>query len=156
MHILIGIHAVLGEIGALAFIWVFVEMMNPNLAGLKRARAAALLGALLLIGAWIAGGFYYVTQYGAAVKPIILSGPLPWAHSVITETKEHVFLFLPFLSLLSWGLLRRYQSEFIQNRNFRIAILLISGLLVLMAFSMAGMGFMISSGFRAALEAKVI
>jgi len=156
MHTLIGLHAVLGEVGALAFLWVFVELLNPNESLLRRARIAALLGVLFLVGAWFFGGFYYVTEYGAAVKPIIKSGPIPWAHSIITETKEHVFLFLPFLAILTWGLLKRYQNEFIQKRNFRIAVLLISGLVVLLAFAMAGMGFLISSGFRAALESKII
>ena len=156
MHTLIGLHAVLGEVGALAFLWVLVELLNPNESRLRRARIAALLGILFLAGAWFFGGFYYVTEYGAAVKPIIKSGAIPWAHSIITETKEHVFLFLPFLAILTWGLLKRYQNEFIQKRNFRMAVLLISGLVVLLAFAMAGMGFLISSGFRAALESKII
>ena len=156
MHILIGLHATLGEAGALAFLWVLIELLNPTESRLRRARIAALLGTLFLIAAWFAGGFYYVTEYGALVKPIIKSGPLPWAHEVITETKEHVFLFLPFLGVLVWGLLTRYQNEFIQNRNARIAVVLLSALIVLTAFAMAGMGFIISSGFRAALEAKMI
>lgn len=156
MHTLIGLHAVLGEVGALAFLWVFVELLNPNESRLRRARIAALLGVLFLVGAWFFGGFYYVTEYGAAVKPLIKSGPIPWAHLVITETKEHVFLFIPFLAILTWGLLKRYQDEFMQKRSFRIAVLLISGLVVLAAFAMAGMGFLISSGFRAALESKII
>ena len=156
MHILIGLHAVLGEVGALAFLWVLIELLNPSESRLRRARIAAALGTLFLIAAWFTGGFYYVTEYGAAVKPLIKSGPLPWAHDVITETKEHVFLFIPFLALLAWGLLERYQTEFIQNRNFRIAVVILSGLIVAMAFAMAGMGFIISSGFRAALEAKLI
>jgi len=155
MHVLIGLHAVLGEVGALAFLWVFVELLNPSESRLRRARIVAFLGMMFLVGAWITGGFYYLTEYGAAVKPIIKSGPIPWAHSVITETKEHVFLFLPFLAILEWGLLRRYRDEFIQNRNFRIAVLLIALLIVLIAFAMAGMGFIISSGFRAALEANM-
>src|SRR3989344_8752648 len=156
MHVLIGLHAVLGEVGALAFLWVFVELLNPSESRLRRARIVAFLGMMFLVGAWITGGFYYLTEYGAAVKPIIKSGPIPWAHSVITETKEHVFLFLPFLAILTWGLLKRYQNEFIQKRNFRMTVLLISGLVVLLAFAMAGMGFLISSGFRAALESKII
>ena len=156
MHLLIGIHAVLGEAGALAFLWVLIELLNPSESRLRRARIAALLGTVLLIGAWMVGGFYYVTEYGALVKPLIKSGPLPWAHDVITETKEHVFLFLPFLGVLVWGLLQRYGNELMQNRRARIAVVLLSGLIVLMAFAIAGMGFMITSGFRAALEAKLI
>lgn len=156
MHALIGIHAFLGEAGALAFLWVLVELLNPSETRLRRARLAALLGTLFLIGAWIAGGFYYVAEYGAAVKPIIKAGPLPWAHTVITETKEHVFLFLPFLAVVVWGLLRRFQNELLENRDLRVAVVLLAGLIVLLAFAMAGMGFLISSGFRAALEAKAL
>src|SRR3989344_6091058 len=156
MHLLIGLHAALGEAGALTFLWVLIELLNPSESRLRRARIAALLGTLLLIGAWVVGGFYYITEYGAVVKPIIKGGPVPWAHEVIMETKEHVFLFLPFLAALVWGLLSRYQNEFMQNRNARIAVVLLSGLIVLTAFAIAGMGFIISSGFRAALEAKMI
>lgn len=154
MHLLVGLHAVLGEAGALAFLWVLVELLHPSESRLRRARLAALLGVLFLLSAWVVGGFYYVTEYGTAVKPVIKSGPLPWAHSVITETKEHLFLFLPFLAIALWGLLRRFQHEFMHNRKLQIAAMLLAGLIVLLAFAMAGMGFIISSGFRAALEAK--
>lgn len=156
MHPLIAFHAVLGEVGALAFLWVFVEMLNPSESRINRARKVALLGTLFLFGAWFFGGFYYVTDYGTLVKPVIKEGPLPWAHNVITETKEHVFLFLPFLAIFVLGLLRRYKDEFIQNKNFRTSVLVVSGLIVLLAFAMAGMGFIISSGFRAALEAQAL
>jgi len=156
MHPLIGLHAVLGELGALAFLWVLVELLNPTESRVQRARIVALIGTVMLIAAWIVGGYYYVTVYGVDVKPLIKEGPLPWAHSVITETKEHVFLFLPFLAALTWGLIERYRGELMTNKNLKIAIVLISALIVLMAFSMAGMGFIISSGLRAALEAKMI
>ena len=156
MHALIALHAAFGEIGALLFLWVLVEMLNSSESSLRRARLAALLGVLFLFGSWAVGGFYYVTDYGTAVKPIIKEGPLPWAHSVITETKEHLFLFIPFIALLVWGLLKRYRYEFMQNARARLAVMLLSGLTVLLAFSMAGMGFIISSGFRAALESLAL
>lgn len=156
MDILVGLHAFLGEAGALAFLWVFVEMLNASESSLRRARLAALLGTFFLIGSWFSGGVHYLTDYATAVKPVIKAGPLPWAHSVITETKEHVFLFLPFLAILAWGLVNRYKDEFMQNKKLRIAVLVISLLIVLLAFAMAGMGFIISSGFRAALEAKTL
>jgi len=156
MHPLIMIHAVLGEAGALAFLWVLVELLSPTESRIRRARIVALLGTVLLIAAWIVGGYYYVTIYGPDVKPLIKAGPFPWAHSVITETKEHVFLFLPFLAALVWGVLDRYRLELVANKNLRLGVILVSALVVLVAFSMAGMGFIISSGFRAALEAQVL
>ena len=156
MHFLIALHAVLGEVGALAFLWVLVEMLDPNEARLRRARRAALIGVLCLLAAWVAGGIYYLTDYAALVKPVIKSGPLPWAHTVIMETKEHIFLFLPFLGVLGWSLLRKNVNVFIGDKNLKRATILLCLLIVLLAFSMAGMGFIISSGFRAALEAKII
>src|SRR3989344_7274426 len=145
MHPLIMIHAVLGEAGALAFLWVLVELLSPTESRIRRARIVALLGTVLLIAAWIVGGYYYVTIYGPDVKPLIKAGPFPWAHSVITETKEHVFLFLPFLAFLTWGLLTRYRDELLENHATRKAVMFVALLIVLMAFAMAGMGFIISS-----------
>lgn len=150
------IHAFLGEAGALMFLWVLIEMLNPTDTRIRRATIASLLGITFLFGAWISGGFYYVFEYGPLVKPVIKAGPTPWAHAIATETKEHVFLFIPFLAILVHGLLKRYRTEFSQNRSTRVAVILLSASIVLMAFSMAGFGFIISSGFRAALEAKAL
>ncbi|MEK7068668.1 MAG: hypothetical protein AAB964_02540 [Patescibacteria group bacterium] len=156
MHALIGLHAALGEAGALAFLWVLIELLNPSASSLRRAHIAATLGVLFILGSWFFGGFYYVTEYGTLVKPVIKSGPLPWAHEIITETKEHIFLFVPLLAVLVRGLIGRYKNEFMQNRGARMGVVLLSGLIVLMVFTIAGMGFIISSGFRAALEATVL
>ncbi len=156
MHILVGLHAVLGEIGALAFLWVFVDLLNPNETRIKRACRVALIGVILLFLAWFAGGYYYLTQYGSVVKPVIKAGPTPWAHDIFTETKEHIFLFIPFLAVLAYGLLERYRDAIHENRNIAVAIVILSGLIVAMAFAMAGMGFIISSGFRSALESKIL
>lgn len=156
MHTLIGLHAGLGEIGALASLWVFVELLNMSEVSLRRARIAALIAVIFFIGSWVVGGYNYLTDYATAVKPLIKSGPLPWAHLVITETKEHVFLFLPFLAIIEWSLLAKYKKELLSDQNFKKVALYISFLTVLLALSMVGMGVLISSGFRATLEALII
>lgn len=149
---LIGTHAFFGEMGALMFLWVLVELLNPTLERLKRARLAALLGTMLLILAWIVGGYYYVTIYGPTIKPVIKAGPQPWAHEIGIETKEHVFLFLPFLAFLTWGMLATFRDRLLGNRDLCIALALLAGLIVLIAFGMAGLGYITTSGFRSALE----
>jgi len=150
---LIGAHAFLGEMGAVAFLWVLVEMLGESTPNrIKRAKIAALIGVIAIFASWIVGGFYYVEFYGSNVKPLIKDGPQPWAHSLITETKEHVFLFLPFLSLLVLGTLCKFKEAIASNRQARISVIILSLLVVLIAFSMAGMGFLISSGFRSAIE----
>lgn len=152
-HPLIGLHAAIGEIGVFAFLWVLVELLNPTPQRVKRAKIVAVIGVIFLFLSWFAGGYYYVEYYGPEVKPIIKEGPAPWAHKIITETKEHVFLFLPLLSIFTTGLIYKYKKEIITNRDVRISILLMAGLIVLIGLSMAAMGYFISTGARVALEA---
>ncbi len=155
MNLLIGVHAFLGEIGLVCFIWVFVEMLNPTPSRLKRAKIASFLGVVLFFASWVIGGYYYSTDYGTFVKPIIKEGPQPWAHSIITEVKEHVFLFLPFLAILNYTLIIRYTSHLKGNKepNVRKAILSLCVLILFIGVLMGAMGYIISSGYRAALEA---
>lgn len=151
--LLIGLHAGLGELGGFLFLWVFVELLNPTERRLKRAQTVALFGTIFLLLSWLVGGYYYVTVYGSLVKPVIKEGPFPWAHGVVTETKEHVFLFLPLLSITAYGLIARYRFVLIANKKLRVALLTLVGLVVLITLAMAAMGFIMSSGFRSALEA---
>lgn len=156
VHPLIGIHAALGELGVFAFVWVLVELLNPTPERVRRAKIAALVGVIVFLVSWLAGGYYYVTYYGPNVKPLIKEGPQPWAHSVMMETKEHVFLFLPFLSLLVYRLIGRYTKELLKDKNIKRSVLALCILIVFIGLAMAGMGYLISTGARAALEAKVL
>lgn len=153
---LIGTHAFLGEAGALMFLWVLVEMINPTPVRLKRAKIAAKLGTILFVLAWIVGGYYYVKFYGPDVKPIIKAGPQPWAHGIAIETKEHVFLFLPFLAVFTWGILRGWGERILQDVRLKRSVLVVAGLIVLLSFAMAGLGVVTAFGFRSALEAMAV
>lgn len=148
---LIGIHIGLGELGIIAFLWVFVELLNPSPARIKRAKIASVIGVVSFILAWVSGGAYYLTEYGEVVKPLIKTGPAPWAHYIFTETKEHVFLFLPFIAAFASGLLFTVEDV----KKNKKALLIISATVVILGFSMAAMGYLISSGAREALEASL-
>lgn len=148
VDILIGIHAALGEFSILAALWVFVEMLSPTEERLRRAKKAAIFVCIFLLASWMVGGFYYTTIYGSQVKPVIKEGPQPWAHAIFMETKEHVFLFLPFLSFFLLSLMRNASIK----PKEKYPILAVSGMIVLIGLSMIGMGYIISTGMRAALE----
>ncbi|MEK6836416.1 MAG: hypothetical protein AABX94_01975 [Nanoarchaeota archaeon] len=150
---LIAIHAFLGEAGIIAFIWVFIELLNPSKERVNRAKFAALLGTIFFLLSWLSGGYYYVQDYGVNVKPVIKEGPQPWAHSIFTETKEHVFLFLPFLAILTLSILKKYDKDLLKNNNTKKAILYLCIIIVIIGALMAGMGYLISTGYRTALEA---
>jgi ABC-type Na+ efflux pump permease subunit len=155
-QILIFIHAGMGEIGAIAFLWALIELLNSTPQRVNRAKIAILIGVVFLFASWLVGGYYYVDFYGGNVKPFIKEGPQPWAHSVVTETKEHVFLFLPFLALFAYGFILRFGDALSRKKELARALVVLCGLIVLIAFAMAGMGYIISSGFRSALEVQVL
>jgi hypothetical protein len=150
---LIFVHAIIGELGLFAYLWVLVELLNPTETRIRRAKVAAFIGVGCLFIAWIAGGFYYVNVYGSEIKPIIKATDAKWVHSIVMETKEHVFLFLPLLAILTTSLISKFGKELIVNKDARNTIVLLAGLIFLIGFSIAGMGAIIASGYRFALEA---
>src|SRR6185437_11131082 len=87
--ILLG-HAACGVLGSIAALWVFVEALNATPDSAPRLRAAGLIGAVAMGGAWVLGGYWYVRFYPAE-KAMILKGPWPFAHNIFMETKEHLF-----------------------------------------------------------------
>lgn len=153
VHFLIGAHAAFGEIGAIGFLWVLIELLNPTTKRVGRAKIIASISVILLFLSWLIGGYYYVNTYGENVKPLIKEGPQPWAHGIFMETKEHVFLFLPFLAILAVFILRKYEREIIKDKNIRISVIALCVIIFLLAFAIGAMGYLISSGARAALEA---
>ena len=68
----------------------------PNYAFVARVAWSA---ATLFLISWASSAYYYVTYYGSMVKPRILAGNMPVGHTFFMETKEHIFLLLPFLAI---------------------------------------------------------
>lgn len=92
-HIILGL---IGVIGAFALLIGLLHRL-PKIRSLKNWSLVTLFS---FVASWISGAYYYVLYYGKAVKPIIVSSAYPWAHQVIMEAKEHIFLFIPFVALV--------------------------------------------------------
>ncbi|MBI2096914.1 MAG: hypothetical protein HYT40_02040, partial [Candidatus Sungbacteria bacterium] len=91
--VLIGLHLGFAIIGIDAFLWLLGKLKGGG--GSQKSRiVTAAVGVLAFIASWLAGGYYYVVYYGTLVKPVIKSGAASWAHNIIMETKEHIFLFV--------------------------------------------------------------
>lgn len=112
------------------------------------AKIASLAGALSAILSWVISGTYYVVFYGPDVKPTIKSGPWPWAHSIFMESKEHVFLFLPFLAVFLLFLVWKYGNKWEEERYIRISILTVGAVTILIPLLMMFSGYLVSTGYR--------
>jgi hypothetical protein len=152
---LLIIHIGLGELGGLSFLWVAVETFNRKDEGLRRAKLASTIGVISAIGAWFAGGYYYLKHYGTIVKPVLIAeaSNYKWAHKVMIEAKEHIFLFIPILAVAAFLLFLKLESwkDLDEATSKKVAFLAL--LIFLMAFSMAAMGSLVSISVRAILGA---
>ncbi|OEU41219.1 hypothetical protein BGV40_16170 [Methanosarcina sp. Ant1] len=152
---LVLFHSISGGLAALALVWIILEMLHPTDKGLARARIASYLAAFLITaGCWIAGGYNYLTVYGSQVKPVILAGPHPWAHAIVMEAKEHIFVFLPLIALtLSITLSVLNRDTFLHDPKFRRALTMIACLALFMVLLMFLMGAIISNAGQTGTEA---
>ena len=155
--VLIGLHLGFAIIGIDGFLWLLGELSamrtggsaNPDggWASSKRKLWAAGIGTVGFILSWLIGGYYYVKFYGTLVKPVILKGLAPWAHAVVMETKEHVFLFLVPMAVTAFFIAMLDQETFERLQLKRIAMWLVA-LIAVIGLTIGLMGFIISAAAR--------
>ncbi len=145
---LLFLHPALAVFGVISAVWVFVETLNVSEKNLKRIDFSSMLVAVFMTLTFITSGFWYITYY-ASDKALILKGPWAFAHTILMESKEHIFfgifllaLFLPFIS-------RR--NNLLENTSARSFILIISVLIVLSSLLLESAGATISFAVRMSL-----
>ena len=144
--VLVGLHLGFAIIGIDAFLWLLGEIV-ANAQSFARRRATALIGIGGFLLSWIIGGYYYVVYYGTVVKPEIKAGLAPWIHSIVMETKEHVFLFLLPLALTAF-FLTLLNKEAFEDLKVKPLSVLLALLIVGIGLAIGAMGFMISAAAR--------
>ncbi len=152
---LVLLHSISGSLTALALIWIIMEMLYLTKAGILRAKIASYVAAILVTaGCWIVGGYNYLTVYGSKVKPIILAGPEPWAHSIVMEVKEHIFVFLPITVIALFLTLAIIDKDsLLMDTKARRAIAITASLALFMVLLMFLMGAIISNAGNVTPEA---
>ncbi|TAK05546.1 hypothetical protein EPO33_00115 [Patescibacteria group bacterium] len=144
--VLIGLHLGFAILGIDAFLWL-AGMLKED-GGSPRSRiVTALIGTAAFAASWLAGGYYYVTYYGALVRPVIKGGLAPWAHNIIMETKEHVFLFLiPMAATVLFVTL--LEKTDLKRLRLRRPAMWLSGTVAALGLLIGAMGFIISAAAR--------
>lgn len=144
--IILFAHPTFGVLGIMGAVWVFVETLNASEANAARIRTAALAVAIFIGLAWIFGGYWYVHFY-APERAIILKGPMPWAHNLVMETKEHLF-FIPLV--LAFYLPLAARDKLFANTAARAMVLSVAALIALSGFAIEGGGALINYGVKVA------
>lgn len=144
--VLIGLHLGFAIVGIDAFLWLTGKLKSDG--GSRQSMiVSASIGVASFIASWIAGGYYYVVYYGTLVKPVIKSGLAPWAHNIIMETKEHIFLFIVPLAMTVFFITLLDKQDMEQLKLRRLACWL-SGTVAALGLLIGAMGFVISAAAR--------
>lgn len=141
LHIFFGTSAII----LLTAYQLSLNQKGLNFRSLKRSSTAAFVSIIL---SWVFSGIYYTSYYGKSVKPIILSGQYPWIHKIIMETKEHVFLFLPYLVLVILALTLLTPDEIEDNKKVQKAMMLLCFTIVSIGLAILIGGMMISGAVK--------
>jgi hypothetical protein len=144
------LHPMLAVFGVITAVWVFVEALNVSEKNLKRITTANVLTAVFMFFTWVTSGYWYITYY-AADKALILKGPWAFAHTLVMETKEHVFFATLVLALLMP--IVSYRNNINQNKSARRLILWLAALVVLTSLALEGAGAIISFAVRMSMVA---
>jgi len=147
LAIMLIAHIVIGLVGVAASYAVVMGLAKRELP-LRFLRISSLVAFLSYQASWIAGGFYYVVYYGGFVKPVIKSGQYPWAHAFFTEVKEHVFLFLPFVSLTLFLTFWFMGEKLAEDKSLRRAVMLVALAAFLIGVYVTVSGAVISGAVR--------
>lgn len=144
--VLIGLHLGFAIIGIDAFLWLLGKLIGHG-GSRKSSVITSAVGVAAFAASWLAGGYYYVVHYGTLVRPVIKGGAAPWAHNIIMETKEHIFLFILPLAVTVL-LITLLESEDMERLGLRRPAAWLAGTVAGLGLLIGAMGFVISAAAR--------
>lgn len=140
-------HVFFGFVGVAASFTVTMLLIK-NEFPLPKVKKMTLWAFLSYTISWIVGGWYYWKYYGANVKPVIMNGDYTWAHAVFMEAKEHIFLFLPFATLVLALILHFVPEKVSSDSAFKSRVLFLSLVITTLAVIITLSGILITGGAR--------
>ena len=141
-------HVALGVLGILLAVALFMDVLNVSEKNIARIRKLSLAVSVLMILAYVVGGYWYVVYYGQD-RDIIKAGQWPWAHNYFMEVKEHVFFMLLLLGI--YLPIAVYRNLHLAEKKNRSLVLAICALIILLGLFMEGAGGIIGKGLNMGL-----
>ena len=145
------LHVALGVVGIMFAVALFVDVLNVNEGNIARIKKLSLAVAVLIVFAYIIGGYWYVVYYGHD-RDIIKAGQWPWAHNYFMEVKEHLFFMMLLLGI--YLPIAVYRNAPLMEKEKRCLVLGICALIVVLGFFMEGAGGIIGKGVTMGLMGR--
>jgi len=136
-EVFLFVHPVLGVLGVLAALWVYVEAFKIDEARLRRMKMASLVVAGLFLLTWFTGGLWDSFFYEAD-RAVMEKGSWAFVGDTAMEMKEHLFVVVLLLALYLPILV--FATDLRQEGGTRLPTMTVSALIVLLGFAMEGAG----------------
>src|SRR6516225_5875359 len=134
-EVLLLIHPTLGALGILGSVWVLVETIGLDAAGVGRIKIASLVVPGLMLATWFAGGLWDAAYYMTDQK-ILAKGSWAFAGNTAMELKEHLFALVLLLALYLPVVV--FRGDPLLDRDSRFVVGTVSVLIVLTGLAMEG------------------
>ena len=144
-------HVGLGVLGILCAVALFMDVLNANEGNTGRIKKLSVVVAVLIVLAYIIGGYWYVVYYGHD-RDIIKAGQWPWAHNFFMEAKEHIFFGMLLLSIYLPIVV--HGNPPLTDEKKKCLVLGVIALIVLLGLFMEGAGGIISKGVTMGLMGR--
>ena len=146
--VLLLIHPTLGVLAILASLWVFVETIGIDPAGLRRMGVASLVVPALLLATWLGGGLWDAANYSTDQR-ILDQGGWAYVGNTAMELKEHLFALVLMLAL--YLPIAVFRGDLLDDRDGRLVVNAVSLLIVLVGLAMEGAGAILGLSVKVAL-----
>lgn len=144
---LLILHVVTGLIGVFCSFAVSLGLLKKEIDAPLLKRQAFSAWVLYMVS-WFTGGWYYWKYYGGVVKASIMNGDYRWAHLVFTESKEHIFLFLPIAALALYMVIRMMPEDMSTNPALKRSVVALSIAITAIGIIITLSGVLITGGAR--------
>ena len=141
LHILFGL-------AGMIFVYAYLTALLRRDPSVRFLRAASFSATLAFLLSWLTGGMYYLWYYGPKVKGVILGGQYTWAHTIFTEAKEHVFLFLPFLAVSLYAVTALLGDRVKESAELKRSLIILAGATLTIGIAVKLSGVLISGAVR--------
>ena len=145
---LLLIHPTFGVLGTMAALWVLVEVIRFDPAGLWRLKTASLLAAVLLIATWLGGGLWD-DAYFDGDRDFLEKGSWAFFGNTGMEMKEHLFTIVVVLAL--YLPIVAFRGNLAAERGNRIVLGVASTFVVLGGLAMDAAGAILAISIKVAL-----
>ncbi|MGL1893054.1 MAG: hypothetical protein OCD02_15575 [Spirochaetaceae bacterium] len=143
------LHVLFATLGIVLALFVIIKVFKVKQKSNKNIFIISCISTVSICFSYLFGGLLYVLHYGGH-KAIIKASEKAWAHGIIMETKEHIFLILILLALMLPPFVKN--SDFLKGKDSKKIVITTALLITILGLFMGYFGSIITGVVKAVTD----